>query len=224
MRPSGVILLLVVPSLAPLAEAPGAKPGLAMSILLGVSGALRNNLNIIAAGGLAIGLILYLTARAGALGPAVDRYLLDGPGRRTTRGLVFGSFAIALGNVLAAGAPMSDALRLGIRSVRSSAARKRLEPVAQAVRQGESLSSALGRVTGFPATVVRLAAIGEASGALGAMLARAGQMEEKAALRRIEGLGRLLGPALIVFLGAVIGLLMGGLLSGVSGLGETALQ
>jgi type II secretory pathway component PulF len=220
----GVILLLVVPSLAPLAEAPGAKPALAMSILLGISNGLRDNLGFIAAALLGLVLILYLAGRAGALAPAIERYLLDGPSRRTTRGLVFGGFAIALGNVLSAGAPMSEALRLGIRSVRSSAARKRLEPVAQAVRQGESLSSALTRVSGFPSTVVRLAAIGEASGSLGSMLARAGQMEEKAALRRIEAIGRLLGPALIVFLGAVVGLLMGGLLSGVSGLGETAIQ
>jgi type II secretory pathway component PulF len=119
---------------------------------------------------------------------------------------------------------MSEALRLAVRSVRSSAARKRLEPILPAVRQGEALSSALGRVRGFPATVVRLAAIGEASGALGPMLARAGGMEEASALRRIEATGRLLGPALIVILGAVIGLLMGGLLSGVSSLGNSALQ
>ena len=219
-----VILLLVVPSLAPLAEAPGAQPGLAMKILLGISGFLRGNLSAIAVSILVGVLVLYLAARGGVLAPMIDGLLLDGPFKRTTRGLVFGGFAIALGNVLAAGAPMSEALRLAVRSVRSGTARKRLEPVQHAVRQGEALSNALGRVAGFPGTVVRLAAIGEASGALGAMLARAGVLEESAALRRIEAAGRLLGPALIVILGALIGLLMGGLLSGVSGLGDAALQ
>ena len=66
--------------------------------------------------------------------------------------------------------------------------------------------------------------MGEASGALGAMLARAGQMEEDAAIRRIEAAGRILRPALIVVLGALIGLLMAGLLSGISQLGDAALQ
>ncbi len=56
------------------------------------------------------------------------------------------------------------------------------------------------------------------------MLARAGELEEEAALRRIEAAGRLIGPALIVVLGGVIGLLMGGLLSGVTQIGDSALR
>ena len=126
--------------------------------------------------------------------------------------------------MLSAGAPMADALRLAIRSIRSPTARKRIEPIAQGVRQGARLSDVLGKVQGCPLSVVRLAAIGEASGGLGPMLARAGKLEEEGALRRIEAAGRLIGPALIVLLGGLIGLLMGGLLSGVSQLGESALR
>jgi type II secretory pathway component PulF len=143
---------------------------------------------------------------------------------RTAAGLVYGAFAVALGTMLASGAPMSDALRLSLRSVRSGLARARLEPVARAVRQGQSLPSALEQVARFPAIIVRLAAVGEVSGALGTMLARAGRLEEETAIRRIEAVGRLLGPGLIIFLGGLIGLLMAGLLSGVSQLGETALN
>jgi type II secretory pathway component PulF len=139
-------------------------------------------------------------------------------------GLAFGAFAVTLGNLLIAGAPMSDALRLAIRSVRSNTARARLEPIAPAVRQGQTLSAAFERVRSFPDTVIRLAAVGEVSGALGPMLVKAGKLEEEAALRRIEAAGRMLGPALIVSLGAIIGLIMGGLLSGVSQLGQSALQ
>jgi general secretion pathway protein F len=154
----------------------------------------------------------------------IERLLLDGPMRRTAGALVFGGFAIALGNMLAAGAPMSEALRLAIRSVQSKTARTRLEPVARAVRDGQSLSTALDQVKPFPVAIVRLAAVGEASGALGPMLARAGKLEEDSALRRIEAAGRLLGPALIVLLGGLIGLLMAGLLTGVSQLGGAALR
>lgn len=220
----GIILLMVVPSLAPLAQAPGAEPSLAMRILLSTSDFLRANLVVLAAGGAMGAISLAWAARAGLFGSTVDALLLDGPLRRTVRGLVYGGFAIALGNVLSAGAPMSEALRLATRSVRSGLARSRLEPVAQAVRQGEALSSALDRVAGFPGAVTRLASIGEASGALGPMLSRAGTLEEEAAVRRIEATGRFLGPALIIGLGGLIGLLMAGLLSGVSGLGEAALN
>ncbi len=195
-----------------------------MKILIGASNGLRSN-------ALTIGILAVLTIgglitafRLGLMARTIDRLTLDGPFRRTARALVFGGFAIALGNVLASGAPMGEALRLAIRSVRSDVARRRLEPVAQAVRQGGSLSDVLGRTTGFPQSIARLAAIGEASGALGVTLARAGKLEEESALRWIETVGRLIGPVLIVILGGLIGLLMGGLLSGVSHLGDSALQ
>ncbi len=214
----------MIPALAPLVEQPGVTPPLPMLILIGASRFLTSNgtlLSVLA--GLALA-FLAIAARLGLVTAALDRLTLDGPFRRTSAALVFGGFAIALGNMLAAGAPMSEALRLAIRSVRSPTARRRIEPAAQAVRQGQSLSDVLGRVPGFPLSIVRLAAIGEVSGALGSAMARAGKLEEESAIRRIEAIGRLIGPVLIIVLGGLIGLLMGGLLSGVTQLGDAALQ
>lgn len=219
-----VILLFVVPSLAPLVEDAGAKPPATLKVMIDVSTFLRGNFLPLGAGLASLIGGLVIAAWLGALTTPVERLMMDGPPRRTASGLAYGAFAIALGNMLAAGAPISDALRLSIRSVRWGLARARLAPVAQAVRQGESLPTALERVAGFPPTIVRLAAVGELSGALGLMLARGGRLEEEAAIRRIEAIGRILGPALIILLGGMIGLLMAGLLSGVSQLGDSSLQ
>jgi type II secretory pathway component PulF len=219
-----VILLYIVPSIAPLAEELGSEPPMALSLMLSASNFLSANLALI---GLAIagGVVAILVAgRAGLLSAPLDRLLLDGPVRRTVAGLVFGSFSMSLGSMVAAGAPISEALRLAIRTAPLAGARKRLEPVALAVRQGEYLSGALGEVRGFPQSIIRLAAVGEASNAVGPMLTRSGQMEEDAALRRIETIGRIAGPALIVLLGGLLGVLMGGLLSGVSQMGQSALE
>lgn len=90
-------------------------------------------------------------------------------------------------------------------------------------RQGEPLSSALGAVGSIPNSIVRLASLGEASGSLGQMLVRAGRLEEEGAMKRIHFLGQVAGPALIVFLGALLGLLMAGLLSGISQMGQSTL-
>ncbi len=219
-----VILLFVVPSLAPLVEDSGAKAPFALSLLVGVSLALRSNLLWIG-GGIATVAGLTLAAwRGGLLRAPFEGLALDGPVRATSRAIVFGGYAVALGTVLVGGASMSEALRLAARSVRSQVARSRLEPVAVAVREGTPLSSALEGVGGFPQTIVQLTAVGEASGALGAMLGRAGRLEEEAAIRRIESLGRILGPALIVALGGLIGLLMAALLSGITQLGQVSAQ
>jgi type II secretory pathway component PulF len=219
-----VILLFIVPSIAPLAHELGATPPLAMVFMLGASHFLRANMLALGLGGAGAIVGLIVAAGAGLLSRPLEQILLDGPMRRTARGLVFGGFALTLGTMVAAGAPISDALRLAIRSVPYKGVRRRLEPVLHAVRQGVYLSDALGEVRGFPATVVRLAAVGEASNAVGALLMRSGRMEEETALRRIETVGRIAGPAMIVVLGAILGLLMAGLLTGVSQIGQSALN
>lgn len=218
-----ILLLFVIPTLAPLTADMGTEPPLALAVMIGLSNALRENLTLIGVGlGLAV-ILMLLAARAGILQRIVDRFLLQGPARRTTTSLVFGGFSIAIGGMLSAGAPMSETLRLAIRAVSSPLAKKRLEPVLHEVRQGESLSAALEHVRGFPSAISRLAAVGEATGALGPMLSRAGRLEEEAAIRRIEQVGQILGPALIVGLGGLVGMIMASLLSGVSQLGGAAL-
>lgn len=217
-----VILLFVVPTLAPIVESGDHPPPMTLSILLCTSGFLRGNglllgaLGVLSVGG------AFVSSRLGLIQNWTETLLLDGPVRRTASGVVYGAFAIALGSMLAAGTPVSEALRLSVRSVRSSHARQRLESAMYLVRQGGLLSASLERIAGFPSGIARLAAVGEATGALGAMLVRGGRIEEQAALRRIEQTGRILGPALIVVLGGLVGALMAGLLAGVSQLGDIA--
>jgi type II secretory pathway component PulF len=220
----GVILFVVIPSLAPILHDETGPPPALLAWMVGFSELFTRNAVVVSS--VAVGLLVAaaLAVRAGLMRGPMEAMLLDGPARQTVGGIVYGGFAVALGAMLAGGAPIGEALRLAIRSVGMSRARRRLESVAHAVRQGVALSVALDAVPSFPSSIGRLAAVGEASGALGVMLARAGRREEDAAVRRIENGGRVLGPALIVVLGGVIGLLMGGLLSGVSQLGQTALQ
>lgn len=218
-----VILLFIVPSMAPLAAEAGAPPPASLAVLIVASEFLSAHLGQLAAAWLASVLGLLLAGRLGLLSGAIEALVLDGPLRRTVRGLVFGGFSISLGAMLAAGAPVTDALRLATRSVMGEAARRRVAPLTRLVREGQSLSAALETVKGFPPAVIRLAAVGEATNALGQMLARGGRLEEDAAMRRIETLGRIAGPALIVFLGLILGVLMGGLLSGVNQMGQAAL-
>jgi type II secretory pathway component PulF len=218
------ILLFVVPSLAPLMDQPGVTPPLPMLVLIGISGFIRSHSMLLVGAAAASVIALLAMARMGLVAAMADRFIVAGPFRRISGGLIYGGFAISLGDMLAAGASMADALRLATRSVSSLSARRAIERVAPDVRQGRRLSETLARVPGFPQGIIRLAAIGEASGSLGPMIARAGQVEEAAALRRIEALGRFIGPAVIVVLGGFIGLIMGGLLTSITHIGDAALQ
>jgi general secretion pathway protein F len=219
-----VILLLVVPALAPLIEELDPDTLSPLVILNTVSSfILDNGWSLLIASGLAGG-GLFAAASTGLLRGPLERLLLDGPMGRTARSLIFGGFATDLGGVLASGAAIGEALRLSIRTVSLGLARQRLAPIPAAVREGERLSTAIGQVPGMPEGVAALAEIGEETGQLGALLEQAGRLEEARALKRIDAMGKLLGPIMIVVLGGLVGLLMAGLLSGVSSLGAEALE
>lgn len=219
-----IILFLVIPSLAPLASTPGVKPPLPMRVLLWASDAARAHWGEIVGGCGGILLGGLIGGRIGLLRTPIDRILLDLAPGRTIATVTYAGFAVILGQLLNAGTPMSEALPIALRTVRIELARARLERSLSTVREGERLSTALSQVPGAPATIVRLAEIGEEAGALGTMLERAGNLELEAAVKRIEAFAQVLGPALIVILGALIGALMASLLTGVTDMGASALQ
>jgi type II secretory pathway component PulF len=219
-----VILLFIVPSIAPLAQDAGTTPPASLGALIAASDFTRANLLPMGIVSLVGAVALIVSGRLGMLSGVTEAVFMDGLARKTVCGLVFGGFSISLGTMLAAGAPVTDALRLANRSVMTKAAQRRLAPLVQLVRQGQSVSTALEAVRGFPPSIIRLAAVGEATNTLGQMLSRGGKLEEESAMRRIETLGRIAGPALIVLLGVLLGVLMGGLLSGLSQMGQSALN
>jgi type II secretory pathway component PulF len=106
--------------------------------------------------------------------------------------------------------------------VGNTEARRRLDILTTFVRQGHRLSEALRQVERFPEPVIRLCEVGEASSSLGAMLVKAGEREELQGLARIDKVSKILGPALIVTIGALIGGLMASVLTALTDIGGVA--
>ncbi|WP_271065643.1 type II secretion system F family protein [Caulobacter sp. NIBR1757] len=219
-----MIILFVVPALAPIIEESGGETSLVLGGLIAVSQLLTEHPLAWSVALLALALGLAGAWRMGLLEVWFQRFLLDGPLRGVVRGLVFGGFSKALGHLLAARAPAPEAIRLAIGSVRLKVAAERLDGLATAVRGGASLSQALAEVPSAPRSLAQMARIGEETGTLGAMLERAGVLEQARALRAIKSQTKWLGPALIIVLGVMIGILMSGLLSGVSALGGAGIS
>ena len=217
-----VILLVVVPAIAPLLQDTGHALPLYFQVIMFLSQALQHGWAYLLTGVLLAGLGLYTGFKYGQLKSVFEVWLLSGPFGSLCRGLVFGGYAKTLGDSLQSGASLVDSLRLCQRSVGNSAARKRLDPVMTLIRQGRSLSEAFRHVAGFPKPIIKLCEVGEASSALGAMLAKAGEREEAAALSRIDKLAKLLGPILIMALGALIGGLMAGVLTALTDIGSVS--
>ncbi len=217
-----VILLVVVPAIAPLLDETGQSVPVYFQIIVWLSEALQWGWGYLSIALLLLCLGTLLAYRYGGLRRVVDQWWLDGPMGPIVRGLVYGGFARGLGDTLSGGAAITEAIRLSQRSVGSEVARQRIDGVVQAVRQGRRLSEALRQVPGFPKAILKLCEVGETSGQLGPMLGRAGERSEAEALERISKLSKILGPVLILGLGLMIGALMGGVLTALTQIGSVA--
>lgn len=217
-----VILLVVVPAIAPLLQDTGHDMPIYFGVIVDLSDGLRFGWIYVVAALALLGALVAVGWKYGDLKARFQVWMLAGPLGRIVRALVFGGFAKTLGQSLSSGASMTEALRLCQRGVSNQEARKRLDVVMTQIRQGRRLSEALRQVEGFPEPIIRLCEVGEASSSLGPMLSKAGMREEVQALAQIDKLSKLLGPALIILLGALIGGLMGGVLTALTDIGGAA--
>lgn len=219
-----MLLVVVIPALAPLLEEAGGSTGGALWMLLAASEVLRNGWTwfVAAAGVLGIGALA--AWRLGLLQRALARMVLDGPARRIARSLAYGRLSVTLGRLLSAGIPAPEAIRLATAGASVSLVRDRLEDAVSSLFTGSSVATALGACPGFPSTIAKMALLGEETGSLGAMLERAGGIEQARGIRALEELSKVLAPILIVTMGVLVGTVMALLLSTVSSLGNAVLN
>lgn len=122
------------------------------------------------------------------------------------------SLALALAN----GVPVLSAMRLARRGVRNQALAAALGPAEPAVRDGASLSQAIG--AWLPPLARRLLEAGEGAGALSAMAQRAADAADGAVQRRIAQLVAIIEPFLILAFGGIVGFVALALLQAIYGL------
>jgi type IV pilus assembly protein PilC len=114
-------------------------------------------------------------------------------------------FCRTLAITFAAGVPLVDALKIvsgatGNRIYDEAATRIRGD-----VSVGHQLQLAMQQTDLFPPMVVQMAAIGEEAGSLDAMLVKVAEAYEEEVSNAVDALSSLLEPAIIVFVGIVVG-------------------
>jgi len=114
-------------------------------------------------------------------------------------------FARTLGSLLKAGVALPKALAISRGLLGNRLLQEAVDKTVDAVREGEGLAEPLKRSGLFPPLLVRLAAVGEQSGNLDAMLMRAAATYEQQAELTIGNLLALLEPLMILFMGCTVG-------------------
>jgi general secretion pathway protein F len=112
--------------------------------------------------------------------------------------------ASTLAILVGSGVPVLGALQAATGSAGNLPMRRAVEETARKVREGASLAGSMAQTRRFPPLMVHLAASGESSGRLGAMLERAASAQRIQLEHRLSVLIAFLEPALIVAMGAIV--------------------
>jgi general secretion pathway protein F len=123
---------------------------------------------------------------------------------RLVRGLDAARFASTLAILVGSGTPLLRALDAAGDVVRMLPLQDAARRAAGLVREGVPLAAALKEQKVFPPVLVHMVASGEASGRLAMMLERAAGELEAEAERRLAWITALVQPAMIVFMGALV--------------------
>jgi len=177
--------------------------------MLGVSSFVRNWGWLVALGLAGAGGLLMYSLRNEAFRERFDAMVLGLPMvGRLARGYNAARFAGTLAMLAGAGVPILKALQaaaetLGNRALRADA----VDALAQ-VREGAPLASALSGRKRFPGLLAMFARLGEQTGELPTMLARAAAQLSGEVQRRAMALATILEPLLIVAMGGVVMLIV----------------
>ncbi len=124
-------------------------------------------------------------------------------------------FLRALASALGAGLPLVGALRIAAGATADREVEARIERACDDVLVGQPLVPSLTRAGAVTAVGLQLLAVGESAGRLAELAARGAEVLGADAERRVASLVRMLEPALIIFLGALVAFVAGALLQAV---------
>jgi type IV pilus assembly protein PilC len=110
-----------------------------------------------------------------------------------------------LSTMFAAGVPLVEALDSVGGTAGNLVFTQATQQIQRDVAAGSALTTAMTSANVFPTMVLQMSAIGEESGALDDMLARAAEFYEEEVDEMVKGLSTLMEPIIIVVLGTLIG-------------------
>mgnify|MGYP000154900483 CR=1 FL=1 len=117
-------------------------------------------------------------------------------------------FTHTLAMLLASGVPMIQALEAGRDTLSNYMMKNAVDNALRLVKEGVPLAVAMAQQNAFPPVVIHLIASGEKSGTLDTLLEQAGAHQELELTHRSQLLTGILEPALIVFMGGIVMLIV----------------
>lgn len=114
-------------------------------------------------------------------------------------------FTRTLGTMISSGVPILDGLDITAKTAGNKTVERSIYYTKAGISEGRTIAEPLAESKVFPPMVVRMIAVGEATGALDAMLAKIADFYDDEVDAAVDTLTAMLEPMLMVFLGVVLG-------------------
>ena len=124
------------------------------------------------------------------------------------RAAALSRFARTLGTLARSGVSLLPALKIVENTIGNVVLGGLIAQVSEETRGGDSLAAPLKKLGIFPNTVVQMISVGEETGKLDEMLLKVADIEERHMRARTKTMVSLLGPALILVVGALVGFMV----------------
>jgi type IV pilus assembly protein PilC len=204
------IVLKVVPAFTDFYESFGANLPMATRVLITVSSTIRSQILLILliAAGIVAG-VMFWTRQPGQR-VKLDRWLLRVPfAGDIARKFATSQMSRTLATLLSGGLPLVNALEIAARSIGNRFIASELDVVGTRVREGVSFATAMEGRHVFPEVAIKMAEVGESTGALQEMLNTVADFYDEDISTSLERFITLIEPSLLIIVGLVIaGLLL----------------
>jgi type IV pilus assembly protein PilC len=205
----GIIMVKVIPVFSQMYEGMGSSLPVPTQVCIAMSNVIIHYfylvvLFIVLA---VVGLKQYYKTPAGHL--AIDNLLLRIPViGDLLRKVAVARFCRTLGTLTSSGVPILEGMEITARTAGNVVIQNAILKSREAVEQGRNIAGPLAETKVFPPMVVQMVGVGEATGALDAMLGKVADFYEDEVDNAVAGLTSLMEPIIIAFLGGIIGFIV----------------
>ena len=149
------------------------------------------------------------------------RFVLKLPGiKLIVTKVAVARFARTFAALMGAGVAVLEALSVTARAVGNVVYEEALLNAAEAVKNGDTLSSVIEKNELFPAIVAQMLAVGEETGQTDVVLVKVADFYEEEVDVAIEGLSSIIEPVMIVVMGSMVGLIAASVMGPIAGLAQ----
>ena len=204
-----IIMVKVIPVFSAMYEGLGSKLPFPTLVCIAISNALINYswLIINAVVVIVLGLRQYYRTPVGKL--QIDSLLLKIPIiGDVLRKVAVARFCRTLGTLISSGVPILEGMEITAKTAGNMVVQNAILKSKDAVEQGRNIATPLAETKVFPPMVVQMVGVGEATGALDAMLSKVADFYEDEVDNAVANLTSLMEPVMIAMLGAIIGFIV----------------